>query len=225
MGKYLWYCSELEICLLWCIKYKLKDIGSYVKIIKVDIEIQKTLKMLVKFKLCCHSTFGTFSQRRKNIKEMSATKEMTTRPSLVFLPRIWAQLIIGICVPLITEIPIFGCLHSLWNSTFIFDFEWKKSQTLLSNMQNEPVLFAEHAFLASINKLACDCLICLWHFHQQKGESCEMVNASPLKIYRKHSKISAALRKPLSGECCSWASEFCQAAAACTILRFQIDFH
>lgn len=58
----------------------------------------------------------------------------------------------------------------------------------------------------SSNKLACDCLNCLWHFHQQRGENCETANASPLRVYRAHSKTT--LRKPLSGECSSWTSEF-----------------
>lgn len=101
----------------------------------------------------------------------------------------------------------------------------KKCQTVLRNMPSEPFLFTEHFFLARINKLACDCLNCLWHFHQQKGESYEMAHASPLRIYRTHSNVSPTLRKPLSGECCSWTSKFCQVAAACTALRFQIDFH
>lgn len=101
----------------------------------------------------------------------------------------------------------------------------KKCQTMVRNMPNEPVLCTEHAFLASTNKLACDCLTCLWHFHQQKGASCEMARASPLRIYRTHPKISATLRKPLSGECCSWTSQLCQVAAACTALRHQRDFH
>lgn len=135
------------------------------------------------------------------------------------------EFIIGICVSLTWKSPHSVAFTVTEIQKIFLVLIGRKSQIVLRNIPNDPVLFTEHDFLASINKLPCDCLIYLWHFHQQKGESCEMANVSPLRIYRTHSKISAILRKPLSGECCSWTSEFCHAAAACTTLRFQTYFH